>query len=339
MDKSSLNDTPYDLIISDLEGSISKSDKKIVCNWRSLSAENEDTYNSIAAVFHDLELLPEYQKLDTTASWDDFKQKLESVPPNIINAVGNSRNKTSNIRYLKRYLSLAACLLLISWFGVRFFKANDMIRIATGPAQQKNLTMPDGSQILLNQNTEILYNKNNYSQNRAIDLVKGEAYFDVVHSNIHPFRINASNFQIRDIGTSFNVKYDGKSVFVTVSSGVVSLSDNLNKHAVTLTANQKGIGNITSSEVVSAANDETNYKAWADHNFQFLNATVADVIKKVSEVYGARIVMVDNTIGTRKITLAFRNQDIDSVMSIIGQTMQLKIEKKANIFYLKEQSR
>lgn len=339
MDKSSLNDTPYDLIISDLEGSISKNDKKIVCNWRSLSAENEDTYNGIAAVFYDLELLPEYQKLDTDVSWNDFRQKLDGLSPNIINAGGQSRNKTSNIRYLKRYLSIAACLLLISSLAVRFFKADDTIRIATGPAEQKKLTMPDGSQILLNQNTEILYNKNSYSQTRAIELVKGEAYFDVVHSNTHPFRINASNFQIRDIGTSFNVKYDGKSVLVTVSSGVVSLSDNLNKHAVTLTANQKGIGNVTSADVVSAANDETNYKAWADHNFQFLNATVADVIQEVSEVYGAHIVMADSAIGRRKITLAFHNQDIDSVMSIIGQTMQLKIEKKANIFYLKEESR
>ena len=339
MDKSSLNDTPYDLVISDLEGSISKSDKKIVCNWRSLSAENEDTYNSIAAVFHDLELLPEYQKLDTNASWNDFKQKLEWVSPNIINAEGQSRNKTTNIRYLKRYLSVAACLLLISWFAVRFFKADDGMQITTGTAQHKKITMPDGSQILLNQNTEIRYNKSNYSQNRVIDLVKGEAYFDVVHSNAHPFRINASNFQIRDIGTSFNIKYDGKSVFVIVSSGVVSLSDNLNKHTVTLTANQKGIGNITSSEIVSVANDETNYKAWTDHNFQFLNANMADVIKKVSEVYCVHILLADSAIGSKKITLAFRNQDIDSVMSIIGQTMQLKIEKKSDIFYLKEESR
>ncbi len=339
MDKSSLNDTPYDLIISDLDGSISKSDKKIICNWRSLSKENEDIYNGIAVVFNDIELLPEYQKLDTNASWDDFRQTLETGIQNDHEVPAGAASKPGNIRYLKRYASIAASLLLISWFAVRFFKADNTMRIATGPAQHKKITMPDGSQVLLNQNTEILYNKNKYSQNRVIDMVRGEAYFDVIHNNAYPFRINAFNFQIKDIGTSFNVKCDGKSVLVTVSSGAVSLSDNLNKHTVTLRASQKGIGNVTSSEIISAANDQTNYKAWADHNFQFLNVTMAEVVKEVSEAYGTHILMADSTMGRKKITLAFRNQDIDSVMSIIGQTMQLKIEKKSGIFYLEEESR
>ena len=66
---------------------------------------------------------------------------------------------------------------------------------------------------------------------------------------------------------------------------------------------------------------------------------MAEVVKTVSEAYGAHIVMTDSTMGRKKITLAFHNQDIDSVMSTIGQTMQLKIEKKNGIFYLKEESR
>lgn len=339
MDDNSLNDTLYDLIISDLEGSISKGDKKTLCNWRSLSKENEEIYYNIAVVFNDLELLPEYQNLDTNASWDDFKRKLETGTQNSHEVPAVVATKPYNIRHLKRYVSIAACLLLTSWFAVRFFKTDDTMRIVTGAAQHKKIVMPDGSQVLLNQNTEIAYHKNKYGQDRVIELVKGEAYFDVVHNNAHPFRINASNFQIKDIGTSFNVKCDGKSVSVTVSSGVVSLSDNLNKHTVTLTANQKGTGNVASSEISSTANDQANYKAWADHNFQFLNATMADVTKAVSEVYGAHIVMADSTMGRKKITLSFHNEDIDSVMNTIGQTMQLKVEKKQDIFYLKEESR
>lgn len=339
MDHSNLNDTLYDLIISDLEGSISDSDRKTLYNWRSRSKENEEVYNSIAVVFNDMELLPEYQNLDTNASWDDFKRKLEAEAQNSHEAPAVAVSQSGNIRYLIRYGSIAACLLLISWFAIRFFKTDDTMRVVTGAAQHKKITMPDGSQVLLNQNTEITYDENRYAQNRVIELVRGEAYFVVIHNNAYPFRINAANFQIKDIGTSFNVKCDSKSVAVTVSSGVVSLSDKLNKHAVTLTSNQKGIGNATSSEIISIANDEMNYKAWTDHSFQFLNVTMAAVVKTVSEVYGVHIVMADSTMGRKKITLSFHNEDIDSVMNTIGQTMQLKVEKKQDIFYLKEESR
>jgi len=82
--------------------------------------------------------------------------------------------------------------------------------------------MPDGSILWLNSNTEILVN---YSDDyRRINLVQGEAHFEVAKDATRPFEVYADNRLVRAIGTAFTVHKLNGTIEVLVSEGTVELA-------------------------------------------------------------------------------------------------------------------
>jgi len=82
--------------------------------------------------------------------------------------------------------------------------------------------MPDGSILWLNSSTEIQVN---YSDEyRRINLLKGEAHFEVAKDASRPFEVYAENRLVRAIGTAFTVHKLNGTIEVLVSEGVVELA-------------------------------------------------------------------------------------------------------------------
>ncbi len=338
MDENTLNDVPYDLIISYLEGSISVKDKVKLHTWKSSSDSNEEIYCRISAVYKDIELLSVYRKLDSEISWDHFKPLIEGKSENANRIVPVSENKIIKVRTLKWAIVIAASVLLAVFYAVFNDYNTNIVKIFTGIHQHKKITLPDGSEILLNEKTSIDYNTKTFDQNRTINFLNGEALFNIKHNDKKPFKIKVSEIEIKDIGTSFDVRKEKKKVFVIVSSGMVSLSNKLSGEKAVLIKNQKGTCDLASKTIISTGNDEVNYTAWADHDFQFIQTPLTDIVKKLEEVYGTTILLDDEKLKNKKLTISFHNESVDSVLSIISQTIQIKIEKKDNTFHLKGKS-
>jgi transmembrane sensor len=87
---------------------------------------------------------------------------------------------------------------------------------------QKTVVLADGSSMQLNTDTAVRVEMSD--ARRDVHLVRGEAYFEVVHDEHRPFAVHAGQGVVRDIGTAFNVRLEGKSVDVTVVRGNVELA-------------------------------------------------------------------------------------------------------------------
>lgn len=337
MDENTLDNVLYELIISDLEGSISELEKNKLYRWKSLSKDNQEIYSRISAIYQDAELLHVYQKLDPQSSWDNFKVLIKGKNENVNHTVPVLDNNIISIIKIKWAAAVAASILFAAFLIFHNNKKNDNTFIAsTGAHQQKKITLPDGSKILLKENTLITYNTETFDQTRVLEFRNGEAFFNIVHDAKRPLKIKLSEIEIEDIGTSFDIRKEKEKIFVFVSSGTVSLSNKLSGEKAMLIKGQKGICDLASKGIITKSNDELNYMAWADHNFQFIQASLAEVIKKLEEVYGTTILLDDEELKSKRLTISFQNQPIDSVLNIISQTMQIKVEKKDKDFHLKE---
>jgi transmembrane sensor len=93
---------------------------------------------------------------------------------------------------------------------------------ATEIGQQKSAALADGSQIMLNTNSQISVEYN--EEFRDVHLVRGEALFTVAKDRSRPFRVYAGNRRIEALGTAFSVYLRGADVSVTVTEGHVSLA-------------------------------------------------------------------------------------------------------------------
>jgi ferric-dicitrate binding protein FerR (iron transport regulator) len=79
--------------------------------------------------------------------------------------------------------------------------------------------LPDGSQVYLNRNSAVSYDKDFKTRNIELE---GEAFFSVVPGET-PFVVKTSEGEIDVVGTEFNVKAEAKALAVEVEEGVVDL--------------------------------------------------------------------------------------------------------------------
>ena len=66
------------------------------------------------------------------------------------------------------------------------------------------LTLSDGTKVWLNSGSKLIYPVL-FSENKRELYIEGEAVFDVVHLNDKPFIVRTKDFEIKDLGTVFNV--------------------------------------------------------------------------------------------------------------------------------------
>lgn len=87
-------------------------------------------------------------------------------------------------------------------------------QVATSLSKTRIL-LPDGTQVVLNKNSKLSYNKDFGHTKREIALV-GEAYFDVAKNESVPLFVQAGPVRIAVLGTAFDVRaYTGDSIVET----------------------------------------------------------------------------------------------------------------------------
>lgn len=90
--------------------------------------------------------------------------------------------------------------------------------IATGPGQSRSVTLGDGTRIALNGDTAVHLDR---TDPRIATVMKGEAFFSVVHNTAHPFTVRAGDATFQDVGTSFDVIRTATTTQVAVREGAI----------------------------------------------------------------------------------------------------------------------
>ncbi|MFV8818986.1 FecR family protein [Haliea sp. E17] len=120
-------------------------------------------------------------------------------------------------------VATAATLMLavLFWTGGNEQPAGDIYRTAMG--ERADIELPDGSHALLNTETviRVVYS----DDQRYIDLQRGQAWFSVQKDKSKPFEVDAGNTRVTALGTAFDVYVRDTATEVTVTEGVVSVTE------------------------------------------------------------------------------------------------------------------
>lgn len=154
---------------------------------------------------------------------------------NILDRIEAATRPVQRTRRLRgwAFSGVAVCVVVLAGWGfLSTRKGNEkketMNVLFTRRKSHSNLQFPDGTTVVLNENSRISYNADFGKVKREIFL-DGEAYFDVARNPGMPLIIHAKNVDIKVLGTSFNVKaYPAdKGVETSLIKGAVEVSSKL----------------------------------------------------------------------------------------------------------------
>lgn len=185
------------------------------------------------------------------------------------------------------------------------------------------ITLPDQSKVWMNSNSKLIY-RNGENNTREVKLI-GEAFFKVVKDKSRPFIVSANNIQVEVLGTSFNVKARLGSDIIETSlvEGSVKLSGAELSQDYYLKPNEKAIYSNALKSIKIENTDNEVETAWKDNKLQFKSERFGDVVKRLEEWYGVKIISNCPKIENDLMSGAFKGESLETVLETFA--IQYKI--------------
>jgi len=244
---------------------------------------------------------------DSEASYEDLKRKLQS--------------KKSGFRPALQYAIRVAAVFVLG-IGLYFtFFNTSVTTIETDIAQNKTITLPDNSTVILNAKSILTYSNKNWNYNKKVSL-DGEAYFKVAKGET--FVVETTNGKVTVLGTAFNVKSREDIFEVSCYEGLVNVSHNATSINLAASNTYRIYAGAISFEKMAYTNP-----SWINNKSIFKSVKLIHVLNELERHYNIKI--VSDKINTNIIfTGSFALNDLDTALQSITLPLQLGYTKENN---------
>ena len=245
-------------------------------------------------------------------------------------AVKNKRTlqetKVVQLHPFKKFIRVAAAIAILL-AGSYFFLNFSNEKISTAYAETKEVVLPDHSEVILNADSELAYNKKNWSENRNLSL-KGEAFFKVAKGE--RFTVSTDNGTVAVLGTQFNVENREGFFEVTCFEGLVSVT--FNGKETKLPAGNSFVS--IHGDIILNEKQSPSAPAWINAESSFKSTPLKFVFDEFERQHNI-IVETKNIDVNQLFTGTFSNADVSLALKSISTPSQIKFKLEGNkvLFY------
>lgn len=320
------------LLHQQLQGSLSEASARELDEWRKEDAEHEAIARQTEKAW---ELSRRYKadfQPDASAGFAQLKAKMAATETKVVPLQPRRRNWTA---------IAASLLLLAGCFAVWQMTRSDvpaevaMISVKTQVGEQRQLQLPDGSNVVLNENSSISYIPDMHeSVIRRLNL-SGEAYFDIAKDQVRPFIITTDYATVRVLGTAFNVRaYRNEAqTEVEVERGKVALQSKAVNEALVLGIGQRGMCSADGT-LDRQKSPELRAHSWRTGKLAFRATPMDQVVESLERYYKVRIEFADAAMANCPFSGSFEKENLDVVLQTIEVTLNAKAVLQGNDSYV-----
>ncbi|WP_129778279.1 FecR family protein [Peristeroidobacter soli] len=298
--------------------------------WLRTSPIHVRAYLQVAALWEDAELL----KLDA-AELEALARQIASegnviplrqaearTPVVVPNAVPNVSVPPPQIpaRRVGRRFAVAACVSLLSaiiGFAV-WTRVDRGLTYVTETGEQRSITLADGSVVQLNSQSRLRVSFS--EQVRTVELIDGQALFEVAKNPARPFVVVSGKTRVRAVGTQFDVYRKSAGTVVTVLEGRVAVSGDTARVSTPalLSAGEQIVVTPTAILPPQPTNVEATV-AWTQKKLMFDAAPLSEVAAEFNRYSRQRLILDDAALDEIRISGVFASSGVDYLVQFLQQ--------------------
>ncbi|MDR2955079.1 MAG: FecR domain-containing protein [Prevotella sp.] len=242
--------------------------------------------------------------------------------------------------YLKPFFKYVAAASIILIAGATFYfliknKTADisdvpLITLEIENGTQKQITLADGTQVVLNAGSSFSYPEKFEGEERKVFL-DGEAFFNVSPNKGKPFIVQTSDAKVKVLGTSFNINAyeESDGLAVTVESGKVQVE--LAKASLQLSASEHLNYNRTSSDFSKSTENVSNTKLWISGGMYFNRTPIKEVVQVLMRKFDCSIEFADGEDNYEEYIYGMHDgEDLETILNAISFTTGIKHKKSGD---------
>tara|TARA_R110000737_G_scaffold203186_1_gene222300 strand:- start:1076 stop:1990 length:915 start_codon:yes stop_codon:yes gene_type:complete len=277
---------------------------------------NDELTDAELAEFKKSEAYETYQKIKESASQLESPEfDVDKAWQSIEQYKTKEETKVFILSPFKKFLRVAAVIAVL--LAGSFFYLNTLNEsFTTDYAENKSITLPDASEVILNAESELAFSEKKWDKNRNVDL-KGEAYFKVAKGK--KFTVKTTQGLVTVLGTQFNVETRKNYFEVTCFEGLVSVT--INGKETKLPAGNSILtidGNTTMMKATV-----NGVPSWLSKESSFKSIPLHYVMDELERQYNIEV--VTEGIDTAQLfTGTFSNDNLELALKSISVPLQIK---------------
>ena len=224
-------------------------------------------------------------------------------------------------------MAFAASLLLVC-AAAAWYSQFRVPTYSTSVGEQRSIGLADGSVVQLNSRSRIRVRFG--AAERDVELVDGQAMFEVAKDRNRPFVVRSGAAQVRAVGTQFDVYRQMDRTTVTVVEGTVAVSDGRSAEPAT-----KGVPARPPATSLVRAGDQvvvtaralqtpthvnvSAATAWTQHRLVFEETPLVQVAQEFSRYNTRRLAVEGSGLGDFHVSGVFSSTDPASLLRFLRE--------------------
>lgn len=178
----------------------------------------------------------------------------------------------------------------------------------TGRGELRKVPLADRSLAAINTDSRIDVAMN--PRRRDVQLVKGEAWFEVAKNPDAPFVVAAGDIRVRAVGTAFSVRRRDGGADVLVTEGVVETWSVREPGKTTrlIAGDQAFVADAAKVDTAYEPDEVTRKLAWRERKIILREESLSDAVEEFNRYNETQIVIADPALGRLKLVGGF---DVD----------------------------
>ncbi len=236
------------------------------------------------------------------------------------------------IRFLKRrhflYAAAASVVLCIAAF-MAFLQLNtaSSVTFQTAYGEMQTITLPDGSEVVLNANSQLTYPENWDPQAVREVWLEGEAFFQVQEKPAEggiKFIVHTQGLDVEVLGTRFNVRNRRDATEVVLNSGKVKLNFGGKETLLMEPGDWVEYSLKTHDYDHRQINTET-YTSWRNNVLIFEENTLEEIATVLEDTHGFDFSFKNPEIAGKRFTTTLPANQIEILFPMLEESFNLKI--------------
>jgi transmembrane sensor len=301
-------------------------------------AELIKRYRSGTATPEEIALLDKFwsESEERTSLTDHTEEQLVNIEHDMFSAIKSEirtqeKDSRKSISYRPLLYKVAATLLLFTAVSLWWYSSSNRVReIRTAFGEQRTITLPDQSNVVLNGNSVLRY-ASHWDENSPREVwIEGEGFFSVIHTKNHQKFVvhGVSELNVEVLGTKFNIKTRESASEVMLAEGKVKLELGGIDSTRALFMKPGELATVKNKKMSTQNVNKQRYTSWVENVLFFEHTPLRDLSVLLKDTYGLTVTFKDPALETRELSGEISAATEDEILYAIGETLNLKVERE-----------
>lgn len=320
-----------ELIAAFLSKGLSKEAREELDAWIASSEENRRYFMQQQEIWFSAVQEEERTRYDADRAFETFRKRVAA------STAQKQSKKVIDWKTIYKYAAAVLVVGLISFFSYRQGESNlqnalTQVEVEAPLGAQTRLRLPDGTLVVLNAGSRLVYPQDFGVDNREVEL-SGEGYFEVERNEKLPFHVQTPSLSVRVLGTKFNFRDypNDEEAVVSLLEGKVALDNRLRTEAeMILLPNEQVTLDKAEGHMKKETKEVKKVLEWTSGKLFFDELPLPEVVKILERSYDVHITFVTDSLRDFRFYGSFGRgeQGIKDILEALEKTGKVRYKQK-----------